>query len=73
MKYEIYYIDGGHCGPFQSFQDAYAAALQRLNDVTSRMELRPLNSKAIGGYADNAESFYISKFGVTATNSHPSR
>lgn len=61
---EIYYNDGGHCGPFQTFHEAYVYAVRILkgSQVTTRIEIRPRDSKAIGGYASgNDGSFYVTK------------
>jgi hypothetical protein len=58
--YELYYNDGGHGGPYATFLAAYTAALARLNDSTTRIEIRSYLSKIVGGYApSNLTSFYV--------------
>ena len=62
MTFEIYYNDGGHCGPYKSFMEAYKAAYARLNRITTRIEIRHTTSKTTGGYAPrNIGSYYVSK------------
>lgn len=64
MKYEMYYNSGGHGGPYSDL----IMAEQRARDLikgdksgkTTSIEIRPHNSKAIGGYsANNKGSIYI--------------
>jgi hypothetical protein len=60
---EVYYDDGGHSGPFTNFHLAYTYALRVLKGSTSTksVEIRPRDSKAIGGFANgNDGSFYVS-------------
>lgn len=62
--YEIYYSDGGHCGPHKTFVDAYSYAISvmRGNKVTKHVEIRPNDSVAKGGFAiANIGSFYVSR------------
>ena len=67
MKYhlcEIYYNDGGHCGPFADFHSAYCYAIKTLrgSESTTRIEIRPAGSTARGGYASgNDGSYYVTK------------
>lgn len=66
MTYEIYYNDGGHGGPYQDFEAAYRAAKSRLLGSTTTIEMRPRNSKAIGGFGrHNKGSFYLYSTGAT--------
>lgn len=62
MTYEIYYNDGGHCGVFRDFNTAYNAAIASLNKQTTVIEIRPNDSRAIGGFRyNNKLSFYVER------------
>src|SRR3954464_10142774 len=55
MKYELYYSNGGHGGPYQDFESAVEGAhkLLRGDKNMQGVEARPYNSEAKGGYAIN--------------------
>jgi hypothetical protein len=55
MKYELYYSNGGHGGPYQDFDAAVEGAhnLLRGDKNMQGIEARPYNSEAKGGYAIN--------------------
>jgi hypothetical protein len=60
--YELYYNDGGHCGPFYQLHLAVEHAERMIAGCvkTTRVEIRPDSSGAIGGYApSNPGSRYI--------------
>ncbi len=64
MTYEVYYNDGGHCGPFAEFSDAYAHALKVLKGTrfTRIIEIRYTNDTVTGGYVPkNPRSFYVNR------------
>lgn len=61
--YELYYIDGGHGGPFYDIGKAREHAERMIagsSGRTKRIEIRPDSSKELGGYGyRNGGSYYI--------------
>jgi hypothetical protein len=67
MTYEIYYSDGGHIGPFASLQEAKDYANKVLEGISlvyrASAEIRPIDSKVIGGYrSNNVNSVYLRNY-----------
>ncbi len=52
MRFELFYSDGGHGGPYLSEVEAEAAALRLIHGckTTRRIEIRPYSAEGIGGY-----------------------
>ena len=66
MKFELFYDTGGYGGPYANFDVACNGALALLSGcrTINRIELRPLDSKQLGGYcSNNPDSSYSEKIG----------
>lgn len=64
MQFELYYNNGGHGGPYSNHTKACVAAQSLLwgSHTMSRVEVRPRNSRVIGGYGEHhIGSTYVSK------------
>jgi len=68
MKYEIYYNDGGHGGPYPDLPAAIEGAQRRLNANCTQIECRPYNSTERGAFkTGNPGSHYVTKWCVIDT------
>lgn len=61
-KYELFYSTGGHGGPYIGLRNARAAAKRLLVGSNSlhRIDIRPYEKGAVGGYGRPVESVYKS-------------
>ena len=60
MKYELYYDDGGHGGPYESLEIAWQTARSIIEGGrhTHAIEIRPRSSLFLGGYKDKRSGSY---------------